>query len=237
MTAPVAAGPTGGLPSASAAAARVAELQALIARVERGAGTPHASFGAELASASATAGTAGAAMAGASSLPTTAPPATGLATTGAGAPGVAPTGTAMPFGSLPPSTPFAAQIEAAAGRHGIDPALLAGLIKAESNFDPSAGSPAGAQGLTQLMPGTARSLGVTDPLDPEQSIEGGARYLSEQLRAFGGNAELALAAYNAGPGAVEQHGGIPPYPETQAYVTRVLGYAAELGSAGPGGGW
>jgi soluble lytic murein transglycosylase-like protein len=211
----------------------VAELQALIARVERGGGTPHASFGAELATASATAAAPGSAMAGASSLPTAAPMA------GAGAPGIVPTapGAPIPGGSLSPSTPFAAQIEAAAARHGVDPALLAGLIKAESNFDPNAGSSAGAQGLTQLMPETARGLGVTDPFDPEQSIEGGARYLSEQLRAFDGNAELALAAYNAGPGAVEQHGGIPPYPETQAYVTKVLGYATELGSAGTTGGW
>ena len=238
MTAPAGAtAPSNGLQSASAAAARVAELQALIARVERGGGTPHASFGAELASASATAASPGSAMAGASSLPMTAPLASGVGATGVGAPGVGPTGAPTSFGSLSPSTPFAAQIEAAAGRHGLDPALLAGLIKAESNFDPGAGSSAGAQGLTQLMPETARRLGVTDPFDPEQSIEGGARYLSEQLRAFGGNAELALAAYNAGPGAVEQHGGIPPYPETQAYVTKVLGYASELGSADTGGGW
>ena len=235
MTAPTGAAPSNGLQSASAAAARVAELQALIARVERGGGTPHASFGAELASASAVSGSAAPAMATASA--SSLPPAPPLAA--AGTPGVGTTapGAPIPGGTLPPSTPFAAQIEAAAARHGIDPTLLAGLIKAESNFDPSAGSPAGAQGLTQLMPETARGLGVTDPFDPEQSIEGGARYLSEQLRAFDGNAELALAAYNAGPGAVEQHGGVPPFPETQAYVTRVLGYASELGSAGTTGGW
>lgn len=233
MTSPVSALPAAN-GAASAAAARVAELQALIARVERG-GTPHASFGAELASASAVSGSAAPAMAGASSLPATMALPSGSDATGLGpAPGIGPTGTTPFGGPLSPSTPFAAQIEAAAARHGIDPALLAGLIKAESNFDPNAGSPAGAQGLTQLMPETARGLGVTDPFDPEQSIEGGARYLSEQLRAFDGNAELALAAYNAGPGAVEQHGGIPPYPETQAYVTKVLGYASELSSAG---GW
>jgi soluble lytic murein transglycosylase-like protein len=129
---------------------------------------------------------------------------------------------------LNPAVPFAAQIEAAAARNGLDPALLAGLIKAESNFDPTVGSPAGAQGLTELMPETARSVGVRDPHDPTESIEGGARVLREGLQQFGGNVELALAAYNAGPGAVERYGGIPPYSETQAYVPRVLGFAAEF---------
>ncbi len=128
------------------------------------------------------------------------------------------------------STPYAAEIAAAAERNGVDPALLTGLIRAESNFDPGATSPAGAQGLTQLMPGTAASLGVTDPLDPAQAIEGGARYLRQQLDRFGGDASKALAAYNAGPGAVERFGGIPPYAETQAYVRTVLGYAGEAGA-------
>ena len=123
------------------------------------------------------------------------------------------------------ATPFAAEISAAAARHGVDPDLLTGLIRAESNFNPSATSPAGAQGLTQLMPGTAASLGVTNPLDPAQSIEGGARYLRQQLDRFGGDPAKALAAYNAGPGAVERFGGVPPYEETQNYVRRVLGYA------------
>jgi soluble lytic murein transglycosylase-like protein len=226
---PIAGAPTptaGGPGSASAAAARVAELQALIVKVESGDGDS-SSFGAQLASASA--GQGGTATAAASSL-------------GAGAAETAPLGAAAPldtasptaatgFGgsTLPASTPYAAQIEAAASRNGIDPALLAGLIKAESGFDPNAGSSAGAQGLTQLMPETARSLGVANPLDPEQAIEGGARLLSEHLKTFGGNTELALAAYNAGPGAVRQYNGIPPYPETQAYVQKVLGYAAEFG--------
>ena len=123
-------------------------------------------------------------------------------------------------------------IEQAAARYGIDPSLLYGLIEQESGFDPSASSSAGAAGLTQLMPSTAASLGVTEPLDPAQSIEGGARYLSQLLHQFAGNTTDALAAYNAGPGAVEQYGGVPPYPETQQYVTKVLGYAA---SFSPGG--
>lgn len=130
-------------------------------------------------------------------------------------------------------TPFAAEIDAAASRHGLDPALLRGLIRAESNFNPNAGSPAGAQGLTQLMPGTARSLGVTNPFDPAQAIEGGARYLRQQLDRFGGDERLALAAYNAGPGAVQRFGGVPPYAETQTYVERVLGYAQQYRSAAP----
>lgn len=116
-------------------------------------------------------------------------------------------------------------IEQAAARNGVDPAVLHGLIEQESGFDPSATSSAGASGLTQLMPGTASSLGVANPLNPAESIEGGARYLGQLMTQFGGNTEDALAAYNAGPGAVEQYGGIPPYAETQSYVSKVLGNA------------
>jgi soluble lytic murein transglycosylase-like protein len=116
-------------------------------------------------------------------------------------------------------------IEQAAERYGIDPAVLHGLIQQESGFDPGAQSSAGASGLTQLMPGTASSMGVANPLNPTESIEGGARYLSQLMSQFGGNTEDALAAYNAGPGAVQQYGGIPPYAETQSYVSKVLGYA------------
>lgn len=116
-------------------------------------------------------------------------------------------------------------IAQAAARNGLDPALLHGLIQQESGFDPNATSGAGAAGLTQLMPGTASSLGVANPLNPAESIEGGARYLGQMMSQFGGNAAEALAAYNAGPGAVEQYRGIPPYAETQSYVTKVLGYA------------
>ncbi|WCB91375.1 endolysin [Baekduia alba] len=128
-------------------------------------------------------------------------------------------------------TQYDAQITAAATKYGIDPALLKGLIRQESNFDASARSGAGAQGLTQLMPGTASSLGV-DPSDPAQAIDGGAKYLKQQLDRFGGDASKALAAYNAGPGAVAKYGGVPPYAETQNYVQKVLGYAAEYRGTG-----
>lgn len=120
-------------------------------------------------------------------------------------------------------------IEKASAEYQLRPGLLRALIKTESNFNPSTVSAAGAMGLTQLMPGTARGLGVTDPFDAEQNIFGGARYLRQQLDAFHGDERLALAAYNAGPGAVRRYNGIPPYPETQQYVTRVLSQAGEIG--------
>lgn len=112
---------------------------------------------------------------------------------------------------------------AAARQEGVPPALLAAVVELESGFNPRAISPAGAKGLTQLMDGTARALGVTDPYDPWQNLVGGARYLREQLGRFSGNVALALAAYNAGPAAIEAMGRqIPPYPETQVYVSRAL---------------
>lgn len=120
---------------------------------------------------------------------------------------------------------YDAMIEAAAARNNVDPAILHGLIQQESGFNPNAQSSAGASGLTQLMPGTASSLGVSNPLNPAESIEGGARYLAQMMSRFGGNTTDALAAYNAGPGAVSQYGGVPPYPETQSYVEKVMGYA------------
>ncbi|MGQ9454277.1 MAG: lytic transglycosylase domain-containing protein [Armatimonadota bacterium] len=113
-------------------------------------------------------------------------------------------------------------INSSASKYNIDPALLKALIHAESGFKPNAVSPAGAMGLTQLMPATAAALNVSDPFDPTQSIDGGARYLRAQLDRFGGDESLALAAYNAGPGAVIKYGGIPPYSETQRFVNRVL---------------
>ena len=130
------------------------------------------------------------------------------------------------------STPYAAEIDAAAGKYNVDPALLRGLIRQESNFNANATSPAGARGLTQLMPGTAAALGV-DPSVPAQAIEGGAKYLRQQLDRFGGDPAKALAAYNAGPGAVQRYGGVPPYAETQNYVRKVMGYAAEYRQAAP----
>ncbi|MDI9641605.1 lytic transglycosylase domain-containing protein [Kamptonema cortianum] len=110
----------------------------------------------------------------------------------------------------------------AAAKFGLDPKLFEALVQQESGFNPKAVSSAGAMGLTQLMPKTAKSLGVTDPFDPVQNLEGGAKYLSQMLKEFGGDKRLALAAYNAGPGAVRRAGGIPPYAETQNYVKKIL---------------
>ncbi|MGJ8545328.1 MAG: lytic transglycosylase domain-containing protein [Sulfitobacter sp.] len=110
---------------------------------------------------------------------------------------------------------------AAAQRHGIPEDLFLRLVQQESNWNPRAKSHAGALGLAQLMPGTARKLKV-DPHDPYQNLDGGARYLSQQYRAFG-TWRLALAAYNAGPGAVKKYGGIPPYRETKNYVRIIAG--------------
>jgi cell wall-associated NlpC family hydrolase len=118
-----------------------------------------------------------------------------------------------------PGVPYANLFSQAAGRHGVDPALLAAMAAQESGFDSQAVSAAGAQGLMQFMPRTAAGLGV-DPLDPGSAIDGAARYLGSLTRQFG-STDLALAAYNAGPGTVSRYGGIPPYPETQNYVRAV----------------
>jgi soluble lytic murein transglycosylase-like protein len=196
--------------SVDSVVARVAELQSLIA-TKQAQPAPQATssaFASQLATASAATGTQPAAAAAAGPLPTTA-------------------------SELPSGTPFAAEITAAAKKHGVDPALLAGLVKQESGFNPNAVSPAGARGLTQLMPGTAAGLGVTDPLDPAQALDGGAKYLRQQLDAFGGDVTRALAAYNAGPGAVQRYGGVPPYAETQNYVRKVQANAADFRASAP----
>jgi soluble lytic murein transglycosylase-like protein len=118
-------------------------------------------------------------------------------------------------------------IQEAATRYRLSPALIRSVIRAESDFQPDAVSPAGAQGLMQLMPGTAEELGVTNPFDVRQNIDGGARYLRQMLDQFGGNLKLALAAYNAGPGAVTKYNGQVPYPETREYVKRVVRFYGE----------
>jgi soluble lytic murein transglycosylase-like protein len=105
---------------------------------------------------------------------------------------------------------------------GLDPALIEAVVANESGFDPMAHSSAGAEGLMQLMPGTAASLGVNDPYDAAQNIWGGTRYLHALLRRFGGSLERAVAAYNAGPAAVAKYGGVPPYAQTKAYVRNVI---------------
>jgi soluble lytic murein transglycosylase-like protein len=117
---------------------------------------------------------------------------------------------------------FTSPINAAAKRNELDPALLSAVVGQESGFQPRAISSAGAMGLMQLMPATARELGVRDPFDPAQNIDGGARYLRGLIDRYHGRLDLALAAYNAGPGAVDRFGAVPPYPETQAYVKNIL---------------
>ena len=121
------------------------------------------------------------------------------------------------------SSPYSSQILAAAKEHQVDPAFIAAVIKVESNGHVYAVSRKGARGLMQLMPATARRLGVKSPFDPRDNIRGGVAYLAELAERFGEtNADLILAAYNAGERAVEEHGGVPPYRETRDYVKRVL---------------
>ena len=130
-----------------------------------------------------------------------------------------------------PSAPgeLAALIDQAARRHGLSSDLILAVVATESAFDPGAVSPKGARGLMQLMPNTAEELGVTDLYDPQRNLEGGVRHLRALLDSFEGNLPLALAAYNAGETAVRRYGGVPPYPETQDYVRKVLRLAGTRG--------
>lgn len=144
-----------------------------------------------------------------------------------------------------PAVPYAAEIAAAADANGVDRLLLTALVRQESNFDPDVTSRSGARGLTQLMPGTARGLGlrvdakrkIDDRVVPAKALDAGARYLKAQLTRFG-KTKLALAAYNAGPRPVIRYRGLPPYRETRNYVRKVVeylrAYRAELAAAREG---
>jgi soluble lytic murein transglycosylase-like protein len=132
--------------------------------------------------------------------------------------------------ALNSAIPYASLFQAAAAKHGISPTLLAAVAKVESGYNASAVSKSGARGLMQIMPSTAASLGI-DPLDPAQAIDGAARILAGNLKSFD-SLPLALAAYNAGGGAVRKYNGIPPYAETQAYVPKVQAAMAELATRG-----
>ena len=129
--------------------------------------------------------------------------------------------TGSSFRTAADTAPYGDLFAAAEQKYGVPSALLSAVAKQESGYNPTAVSHAGAQGLMQLMPGTAKHLGVTDPFDPAQAIDGAARMLRDLTKRFG-STELAVAAYNAGPGAVLKYQGIPPYPETQRYVRNVL---------------
>jgi len=144
---------------------------------------------------------------------------------------VAPSMCPWPISCAPPPPPsrsgrlrldvYAFEIDAASAHWGVDPMLVRAVVHAESAFNAAAVSPKGAQGLMQLMPATAARFDVEDPFDPQQNINAGVRYLAWLIKRFDGDTRLATAAYNAGEGAVDRHGGVPPYAETTAYVAKV----------------
>ncbi len=135
--------------------------------------------------------------------------------------------TSAPARAAQASPEIQALIDEAAQRYAVEPALVHAVVRAESAFDHLAVSKAGAMGLMQLMPGTAELVGVRDAFHPQENVDGGVYYLRRMLDRFGNNVPLALAAYNAGPGAVESHGGVPPYAETREYLQRVFRYRQE----------
>jgi soluble lytic murein transglycosylase-like protein len=186
-----------------------ADIAAVQSRIAEIAGTPPPGTNSP---APALAGAAGPRFANALSAAMDAAGASTSPSTGTGAPGPAPVAPAQ----------LDALVQQNASTWQVDPALVKAVIANESGFNANATSRVGAQGLMQLMPDTAASLGVRDPYDPAQNVAGGTRYLRGLLDRFGGNMRLAVAAYNAGPGAVEKYGDVPPYSETQNYVQNVL---------------
>lgn len=138
----------------------------------------------------------------------------------------------VPAATGAPPARIARLIRRSARAHGVDPALLAAVVRAESGFDPLAESPVGACGLLQLMPGRARAMGVDDPFDAEESLDAGARRLADCQCAFGTDLPLVLAGFRLGPDAVERHGGVPAYSDLRAYLPKVMEYYDEFRAAG-----
>ncbi|NLC55616.1 MAG: lytic transglycosylase domain-containing protein [Armatimonadetes bacterium] len=201
--------------------ARVHEIQERLSALAPEAAAPSSSFEGVLA----------AAQASAAPGPLPPAPVEAAIATGDPPPLSPPPRWAEPAADAHAETQGAAAVIAAALRHGVDPTLAAAVARAESGFNPRAVSAAGAQGLMQLMPDTAQALGVADPFDAVQNADGGVRYLAEQLQRFG-DVPRALAAYNAGPSRVARLGTVPPIPETQHYVRRVLEYQRQYREAG-----